>query len=80
MVRANELTADAVTDAMRRGDFYASSGVMLKDVWSRDGACGVRIDLAGTERELESNLLMGRLGTIFTTQWRDRPLVDLFFA
>ena len=32
VVRAPELTAPALIDAMERGDFYASSGVRLKDV------------------------------------------------
>ena len=32
MVAADELSADAIVEAMRRGDFYASSGVTLRDV------------------------------------------------
>lgn len=32
MVRAPALTADALLEALRRGDFYASSGVTLNDV------------------------------------------------
>lgn len=32
MVRAKELSAEAIIGAMRAGDFYASSGVVLKDV------------------------------------------------
>lgn len=32
MVKATELTPDAIVRAMRRGDFYSSSGVTLKDV------------------------------------------------
>lgn len=31
MVRASELTPDAIVAAMNRGDFYASSGVVLRD-------------------------------------------------
>ena len=32
MVRAEKLEANAIVEAMQRGDFYASSGVTLKDV------------------------------------------------
>jgi hypothetical protein len=32
MVRAKELSADAIVKAMKAGDFYASTGVTLKDV------------------------------------------------
>src|SRR5690606_19937182 len=32
MVRAGELTPAALIEAMRRGDFYASSGVTLRDI------------------------------------------------
>jgi hypothetical protein len=32
MVRARQLTPDAILDALRRGDFYASTGVELSDV------------------------------------------------
>ena len=32
MVRARLLTPDGVIEAMKRGDFYASSGVTLRDV------------------------------------------------
>lgn len=32
MVRADSLSTDAILDAMRRGDFYSSTGVELKDI------------------------------------------------
>ncbi|MEA2707667.1 MAG: hypothetical protein QOF78_268 [Phycisphaerales bacterium] len=32
MLRAKDLSIDSVMDGLKRGDFYASSGVMLKDV------------------------------------------------
>ena len=32
MVRAPELSAPAIVAAMERGDFYSTSGVMLRDV------------------------------------------------
>lgn len=43
MVRARELTADALCAAMQRGDFYASSGVVLDDVAFTGGELRVRI-------------------------------------
>lgn len=39
MVRARFLTPESIIQAMRRGDFYASTGVMLDDV-QRDAAAG----------------------------------------
>ena len=32
MVNSEELTSDAITRAMMRGDFYSSSGVMLEEL------------------------------------------------
>lgn len=43
MVRSKELSADALVEAMKRGDFYASSGVILEEVLMRDGALVIRI-------------------------------------
>ena len=37
MVRTEELSGDAVVSAMGRGDFYASSGVIIDEVRTRDG-------------------------------------------
>ena len=36
-VRARELSAEAIVEAMERGDFYGSSGVELEDVLVEDG-------------------------------------------
>jgi hypothetical protein len=44
VVRAPELTADAIVKAMEAGDFYASSGVRLKDVQFRRNTLSVEID------------------------------------
>lgn len=43
MVRAKELTPDALVNAMKAGDFYASSGVILEEVGMKDGALSIRI-------------------------------------
>jgi hypothetical protein len=44
MVRAPELTADALLRAMDEGDFYSSTGILLSDV-SR-GECGLSVKVA----------------------------------
>ncbi len=60
MVRAKELTSDAITDAMTRGDFYASSGVMLKKVIRGPKRIEVEVDEEATAKELASPILIGR--------------------
>ena len=47
MVRANELSAPALIDAIERGDFYASSGVVLDDV--RFDGRELAVDIAPAE-------------------------------
>lgn len=42
-VRADELSAEAIVEAMERGDFYGSSGVELEEVRVYDGALSLRI-------------------------------------
>lgn len=44
MVRAPELTAPALIKAMEAGDFYASSGVRLKDIRFTTNTLSVQID------------------------------------
>jgi hypothetical protein len=46
MVKAQSLEGNAVVDAMKRGDFYASSGVTLSDVQRGDKQYSVEIDAA----------------------------------
>ncbi len=43
MVRAEKLEANALVEAMKRGDFYASSGVTLDDVSFTDGKLRIQI-------------------------------------
>jgi hypothetical protein len=43
MVRASALTRDAIVDALNRGDFYASTGVHLKDVRSTAASLAVEV-------------------------------------
>lgn len=46
MVRSQELTQASIIDAMRRGDFYASTGVRLADVQSTNTS--LRVTIAAT--------------------------------
>ncbi|WP_200975082.1 histidinol-phosphatase [Echinicola sp. 20G] len=43
MVRADELSPDALVEAMERGDFYASTGVVLEDIVFKNGKLEVFI-------------------------------------
>ena len=63
MVRAAELTPDAIAAAIDHGDFYASSGVMLKEVTVTDGEYKVTIDRAATEAEAKKPELIGKIVT-----------------
>jgi hypothetical protein len=60
-VRAAELEADALISAMRRGDFYASSGVKLRDV-----------QFDSTKRELRI-MIEPQDGVEFTTKFIGTP-------
>ncbi len=60
MVRTKELTSDAITDAMTGGDFYASSGIMLKTVVRGSKRIEVEVDEKATVEELASPILIGR--------------------
>ena len=56
MVKASELTPGAITEAMIKGDFYASNGVMLRQCSASNGTCHVEIDETKTLRELATEL------------------------
>ena len=60
MVRAESLSEDLIVRAMKRGDFYASTGVVLAD-FSSDGAT-YRIDLAPREGEQLTVRFVGTRG------------------
>ena len=61
MVQAKELTSKALTDAMTRGDFYSSSGVMLKKVVRHTDEISIEVDEIATDKELASPILIGRV-------------------
>lgn len=62
VVESEALEPDAITEAMKRGDFYSSSGVHLR-AGSRDTdarRCYLAVDEAATLRELEWEGIRGR--------------------
>lgn len=59
MVHADELSPNAVTQAMRRGDFYATSGIVLSAVEREGDAYRIAVDVGATEEELRSPYLIG---------------------
>ncbi len=59
MVKSKELTPDAITEAMYRGDFYATSGVMLSVVDVSEHSVSVEVDARETEKTLSSAYVVG---------------------
>jgi hypothetical protein len=68
MVRAEELSADAITKAMLAGDFYASSGVTLESVLPDKSGLTVRVaaqaDVKYTIRFIGTRMQGDRIGEI----------------
>jgi len=60
MVRAAQLTPKAIAEAMDRGEFYASSGVVLKDVRVDEKEYRVVVDDAATRAEVSKPELVPR--------------------
>jgi hypothetical protein len=70
MVQADSLTPDAISEAMYRGDFYATSGVMLRKASVDRRRISVVVDEDSTERELSSSFVVGHVtaeGTVGTS-------------
>jgi len=60
MVRAEALTPDAIAVALQAGEFYATSGVILKTLTTGNGVYRVAVDEVATSDELSSPFLTGR--------------------
>jgi len=74
MVRAPSLTASAILGAIRAGDFYATTGVVLRDVQARpDGLCLVldEYDAYGYRTEF-----IGPRGAVLGLDESERPCFD----
>lgn len=48
MVKAADLTQGAVIQAFERGDYYASQGPLIHDLWVEDGKVGIACDAVKT--------------------------------
>ncbi len=59
--RKTERFGDSIIAAMKRGDFYASNGVILKTVDSGQDTYTVEIDLYATKEQLRSPYLSGNI-------------------
>lgn len=53
MVKASKLRAKEIIEAMEVGDFYASSGVILKELSKSDGRYSIELNLVETQRILK---------------------------
>ena len=60
MVKSDELSSDAITKAMLKGDFYSSSGVMLEKLVRGESHIELSVNKDETACELESEFLFGR--------------------
>lgn len=67
MVRADRLTPDAITASLRRGDFYASTGITLEDIVV--SADGVSISI---KPESPIGKIAGKLGHADDTRYATR--------
>jgi hypothetical protein len=71
MVRATELNAASIINALEAGNFYASSGVTLSNVVWSDNKLTIRV-----EPELGVNYTIQFIGTRKPVDWRDKPVVN----
>jgi predicted metal-dependent phosphoesterase TrpH len=60
MVRSDDLSSEAITKSMLRGDFYSSSGVMLDNLVLGDSHIEISVNQDETACELASEFLFGR--------------------
>ncbi|MFN9459963.1 MAG: PHP domain-containing protein [Acidobacteriota bacterium] len=71
VVRSAELSAAAITDALARGDFYASSGLNLLDVQITPAAYRTEIDARDTEKF--TTTVLGEGGKVLATTFDAIP-------
>jgi hypothetical protein len=72
VVRATELSAAAITEALERGDFYASSGVNLLDVQTT--ASEYRIEISARATEKFTTTFIGDGGKVLATNFATIPV------
>lgn len=73
-VRARELTAPAILDAIRRGDFYASTGVELDNVVAAGGTLSLVIPPSSSGCRTE---FIGKNGTVLAVDGTNTPSYTL---
>lgn len=71
MVRAARLTAESLIEAMNRGDFYASTGVVLRDLAYDAQRRTIRLDI---EPEPNVHYTIQFIGTVVGTDPTGKPL------
>jgi hypothetical protein len=59
MVQSEQLTPDAITNAMTAGKFYSSSGVMLKEIQANKETYVIEVDVDATLLAIESPYVVG---------------------
>jgi len=74
-VRASELSAAAISEAIERGDFYASSGVVLDDV--RAGGGEYRIEIKQRPTEKFTTYFIGNGGKVLAKSYDTKPVYKL---
>jgi hypothetical protein len=67
MVRADTLTAPAILSAIRRGDFYASTGVTVRDLTIGPTELRLVMELKGTADQRYTTEFVGRGGRVLAT-------------
>jgi 1-acyl-sn-glycerol-3-phosphate acyltransferase len=67
MVRADTLTAPAILSAIRHGDFYASTGVTIKDLSTTHGELRLAMDVKGSDDRRFTTEFIGRGGRVLAT-------------
>lgn len=71
-VRADTLSPTAILDALRRGDFYSSTGIVLRDLRVSPGEYRLEITPAGDRRYLTE--FIGHGGRVLATSTTLRPV------
>jgi hypothetical protein len=73
-VRARALEADALMEAMQRGDFYASTGVELLDVSHAAKVYTVEVATPGCTVEFIGSRVGGEVGVVLSTSTERRAV------
>lgn len=74
-VRAAELSAAAIAEAIDKGDFYASSGVVLADVRTSGGEYAIEIAARATEKF--KTYFIGDGGKVLATSYDVKPVYKI---